>query len=81
MDGREALGLRETEMFIAAGHVSREYEPSDDQHLEPERRLFFRDVLPGMSEDKQGVVRDFMEMVRMRMNHNAVLIGRTNECP
>ena len=65
-------------MLIVAGHVSREYEPSDDQYLEPELRLFFRDVWPKMSEDEQGVMRGFVEVLGQRIQ-GGILV--TPECP
>ena len=52
-----------------AGHVSSAYEPSDDQYLEPELRLFFRDAWLKMSEDEQGVIKDFIQMMRTRADH------------
>jgi len=61
-----ALGVPVLRVMHAAGHVSREYEPSDDEYLEPVLRVFFRDVWPKMSEDEKGVVKDFMEMLKMR---------------
>ena len=55
----QALGIPVMRALHSASHVSREYEPSDDQYLEPEFRLFFRDVWPRMSEDERGVVSEF----------------------
>ena len=53
-------------MLIAAGHVTGEIE-SDDQLLEPEMRLFFRDVWSRMSEEERGVVRNFIEVLTVRV--------------
>ena len=61
-----ALGVHEPEMLTAAGYLSDEHEPSDEQLLEPQLRVFFRDVWPRMSEDEKGMVRDFVEMLRSR---------------
>ena len=63
----DALGVPIMKVLHAAGHVSREYEPSDDQYLEPGMRLFFRDVWPRMGEDKRGLVRDFIEVFTVRV--------------
>ena len=63
----DAVGIPVLQVQHAAGHVSREYQPSDDDYLEPELRLFFRDVWPKMSEDERGVVRDFVEMFKKRV--------------
>ena len=64
----DALGIPVMQVLHAAGHVSREYEPSDDQYLEPEMRLFFRDVWPRMSEDYQDVLKEFTSLLRQRMD-------------
>jgi len=76
-----ALGVHESQMLRAAGrYLSDGHEPSDDQLLEPELRVFFRDVWPNMSEDERGMVREFVGMVKSRMNRNTVSAGRKNEC-
>jgi transcriptional regulator with XRE-family HTH domain len=63
----DAVGIPVLKVLHAAGHVSREYQPSDDDYLEPELRLFFRNVWPKMSEDEQGLVKDVMGIFRARV--------------
>jgi transcriptional regulator with XRE-family HTH domain len=65
-----ALGVHEPEMLTSAGYLSDGHEPSDDQLLEPEFRVFFRDVWPRMSEDERGVVRDFLFMFTVRVGQD-----------
>ena len=53
-------------MLTAAGHVTDRLEPSDDELLEPELRVFFRDVWPKMSEDERQLVKDTATMIAER---------------
>ena len=62
-----ALGVHELEMLTAAGHVTDRLEPSDDELLEPELRVFFREVWSRMSENEQEIVMDYVGMVRIRV--------------
>ncbi len=63
-----ALGVRELEMLAAAGLIAEGEEKSDDQYLEPEFRVFFRDVWPKMSEDERQLMRDMIAMMKARVD-------------
>jgi len=67
-----ALGVHEPEMLSAAGYLSDGHEPSDEQLLEPQLRVFFRDVWPRMSEDERGVVREFVGVLTQRVRRQSV---------
>jgi len=61
-----ALGVPVLEVLHAAGHVSDGHQPSDDEYLEPELRVFFRDVWPRMSEDACLLLKDMLVMMTSR---------------
>jgi transcriptional regulator with XRE-family HTH domain len=65
-----ALGVQESVMLTAAGYLSDGHELSDEQLLEPELRVFFRDVWPRMSEDEKGMVRDFLFVFTTRVGQD-----------
>ncbi len=62
------LGVRELEMLTAAGLIAEGEEKSDDQYLEPEFRVFFRDVWPRMSEDERQLTKDMVAMMKGRVD-------------
>ena len=64
----DAVGIPVLQVLHAAGHVSSEYEPSDDRYLDPELRLFFRDVWPKMSKCEQDILREFTSLLGQRMD-------------
>lgn len=62
----DALGVHELEVLAAAGYVTGDVN-ADDQLLEPELRLFFRDTWPQMSEDEQGVLKELAGVLGARI--------------
>ena len=69
--------MPELEILRAAGHITCEL-VGDEQLLEPEFRLFFRDVWPRMSEDERGVVREFLWVLRTRVKRRDNGSGGSN---
>lgn len=64
----KALGVPMMEMLEAAGQLPPAAETRDDGALlEPELRLFFRDDWPSLTEDEQGLLRDFVRMLKTRL--------------
>jgi transcriptional regulator with XRE-family HTH domain len=70
-----ALGVRELEMLAATGVIGEGEEKSDNQYMEPEVRVFFRDVWPRMNEDERGVVSDYLQVMRVRVERRCCQAG------
>jgi len=67
-----ALGVDEMEMLKPAGIVTDrdgDRHTTDEELLDPELRVFFREVWPRMHEDSRQLVRDMLVMVQQRTHH------------